>query len=456
MDISGNDYYSAQTITKSPKRSSEISPSHSPSANSQSSKEDEYEDDEMSYETEEGQNGSPACSNHNEHDGNAMHLLGSDESIHTISTSAAIEAVQVFDSDESLANILQTTMKTSENIDGLCMKASETESSEINTSTLSNSLTTNSEDMQTALQQKEIDIAEASVKSSMNVSEDTMKLTEVEPIPPKGSVMVDFKQNPLTISINVGPQDSVTAKLKHISTLANEYANTPKLAQDLLKADGVSVDYKKHGNLVGIQQICAEISNVSEVHTNSAQGGGGTDFYQSSTAVINTTLKCPTDFSKAEASMSDEDLLDHGDTGVPLEDLDFDEENRLLQSTSPTEEMLKDVKVASSNTKCKMDSEDDESGNKLFNKKRRRRTLRVKVKNTGGAANFGKSARLPTFSRLSRSILHKKQKGVSSNSSASSSSSDPYDEDTATEDNNSQSHITISDEHASDVEGNRK
>ena len=291
-------------------------------------------------------------------------------------------------------------MKTSENIDGLCAKASETESSEINTSTLSNSLTTNAEDMQTSLPEKEIDIGEASAKSSMNVSEDTTKLTEVEPIPPKGSVMVDFKQNPLTISINIGPQDSVTAKLKHISTLVNEYTNTLKLVQDLLKADSVSVDYKKHGNSVGIQEICAEISNVSEVHTNSAQGGGGTDFYHSSTAVINTTLKCPTDFSKDEPSMSDEDLLDHGDTGAPLEDLDLDEENRLLQNTSPTEEMLKDVQVASSNTKRKMDSDDDESGNKLYNKKRRRRTLRVKVKNTGGAANFRKSARLPAFSRL--------------------------------------------------------
>ena len=280
VDISGNEYYSSQTITKSPKRSSEMSPSHSPSANSRFSKEDEYKDDEMSYETEERQNGSPAHLNHIEHDGNAMHLLGSNDSIHTISTSAAIEAVQVFDSDGSSGNILQTTMKTSENIDGLCVKASETESSEINTSTLSNSFTTNSKDMQTALPQKEIDIAEALVKSSMKVSEDTTKLTEVEPIPPKGSIMVDFKQNPLTISIDVGPQDSVTAKLKHINTLANEYANTLKLAQDLLKADSVSVDYKKHGNSVGIQQICAEISIVSQVHSNSAQGGGGTEFYQ--------------------------------------------------------------------------------------------------------------------------------------------------------------------------------
>ena len=118
--------------------------------------------------------------------------------------------------------------------------------------------------------------------------------------------------------------------------------------------------------------------------------------------------------------------------------------------------MLKDVQVASSNRKCKMDSDDDESGNKLYNKKRGRRTLGVKVKNTGRAANFGKSARLPAFSRLSRSILCKKQKAVSSNSSASSSSSNPYDEDMATEDNNSQSHITISDEHPSDVEGKAK
>ena len=318
MHISANEDYSAQCISKSPKRSSEISPSHSPSANSRSSKEDEYEDDEMSYETEGGQNGSPVCSNDNENDGNALHLLGSDDSIHTISTSAAIEAVQVFDSDESSGNIPQTTMKSSENIDGLCAKASETESSEINTSTLSSTLTTNSEDMQTSLPEKEIDIGEASAKSSMNIGEDTMKLTKVEPIPPKGSIMVDFKQNPLTISIDVGPQDSVPAKLKHISTLANEYASTPNLAQDLLKADSVSVDYKKHGNSVGIQQTCAEISNVSEVHTNSAQGGGGTDFFDSSTAVINTTLKCPTDFSKDEHSMSDEDLLDHDDTGVPL------------------------------------------------------------------------------------------------------------------------------------------
>ena len=243
MHISGNEDYSAQCISKSPKRSSEISPSHSPSANSPSSKEDEYEDDEMSYETEEGQNGSPACSSDNENDGNALHLLGSDNSIHTISISAAIEAAQVFDSDESLGNITQTTMKSSENIDGLCAKASETESSAIHTSKLSNSLTTTSEDMQTSLPEKEIDIGEASVKSSMNIGEDTTKLTKVEPIPLKGSIMVDYKQNPLTVTIDVGPQDSVTAKLKHISTLATEYANTLKLAQDLLKADSVSVDY---------------------------------------------------------------------------------------------------------------------------------------------------------------------------------------------------------------------
>ena len=57
---------------------------------------------------------------------------------------------------------------------------------------------------------------------------------------------------------------------------------------------------------------------------------------------------------------------------------------------------------------------------------------------------------------LSRSILCKKHKAVSSNSSASSPSFDRYDEDMATEDNNSQSHITISDEHPSDVEGKVK
>ena len=75
-------------------------------------------DNDMTYDTEEeGQDGSPGSPNESAHEDNDIPPLGSDDSVHTISTTAAVEAVQVFDSDESSGTITQTTMKTSENID---------------------------------------------------------------------------------------------------------------------------------------------------------------------------------------------------------------------------------------------------------------------------------------------------------------------------------------------------
>ena len=133
-------------------------------------------------------------------------------------------------------------MKSSENIDVVSVKVTDSKSSAINTSALSSNLNSTSDYIQTSHSQNTTDVHEASMKSSTKHIEDTMKPTQVVPIPPEGSVMVDCKANPLTITINVGPQDSVATKLKQISTLAYDYTNTPKLVQDFLRADSVSVD----------------------------------------------------------------------------------------------------------------------------------------------------------------------------------------------------------------------
>ena len=225
IDMSTQGENDVQSISKSLKKSSEILHCQSPSGSSPSSNEDE--DNYMTYETEEsGQYGCPAGPNESAHEGNGIPLLGSDDSIQTISTTAAVEATQVFDSDESLGNITQTTMKSSKNIDGLCAKATETESSAIDTLTLSSNLTSTSDYIQTFHPENTTYVGEASTKSSMKHFEDTMKPTKLEPIPLEGSVMVDCKHNPLTITISIGPKDSVATKLKQISTLATEYTTT--------------------------------------------------------------------------------------------------------------------------------------------------------------------------------------------------------------------------------------
>ena len=220
------------------------------------------EDNDMTYETEEeGQDGSPGSPNESADDDSVIPLLGSDDSIHTISTTAVVEAAQVFDSDESSGTITQTTMKSSENIDVVSAKVTDSESSAIYTLTLSSNLNSASDYIETYCYENTTDVCEASTKSSTKHVEDTMKPTQVVPIPPEGSVMVHCKANPLTITINVGPQNSVATKLKQISTPAYDYTNTPKLAQDFLRAESVSVDYEKHGDGLGIKQISAEISN---------------------------------------------------------------------------------------------------------------------------------------------------------------------------------------------------
>ena len=296
------------------------------------------EDNDMTYETEEeGQDGSPGSPNEYSHEDNDIPLLRSDDSVHTISTAAAVEAAQVFDSDKSSGNITQTTMKTSENIDVVTAKVTDSESSPIDTSTLSSNLNSTSDCIQTSHSEDTTDVCEASTKSSIKHVEYTMKPTQIIPIPPEGSVMVDCKANPLTITINVGPQDSVATKLKQISSLAYDYTNTPKLAQDFLRADSVSVDYEKHGDGLGIKQISAEILNPSEVDNNSGHCGADNELNSSTAAVINTTSSRHTDFTTDQDSLSEDDLLGINDGKTPLDDLDPDEENRLLQTSSPME-----------------------------------------------------------------------------------------------------------------------
>ena len=109
-----------------------------------------------------------------------------------------------------------------------------------------------------------------------------------------------------------------------------------------------------------------------------------------SAAVINTTSSSHTDFTTDPDSLSDDDLLGSNDGGAPIDDLDLDEEIRLLQTSSPTNKMSNYAQLPSSNRKCKMKS-DDECGKEVDKKKRKTKTLGVKMKNTGRAANFGKS-----------------------------------------------------------------
>ena len=304
---------------------------------------------------------------------------------------------------------------------------------------------------QTSRSENTTDIHEASMKSSTKHVDDTMKPTQVVPIPPEGRVMVDCKANPLTITIDIGPQDSVATKLKQISTLAYDYTNTPKLAQDFLRADSVSVDYEKHGNGPGIKQISAEILNPSEVDNNSGHCGADNELNSSTAAVINTTSSHHTDFTTDQDSLSEDDLLGINNGKTPVDDLDPDEENRLLQTSSLMEIKSTYPQLPSSNRKQKTVTDDDESSNEIDKKKKKIKTLGVKLKKTSGRANFGKSARLPAFSRLSRSIICKKGTAMSSDSTPSSLSSEESDEESAPEGNNSESHITISDENQSDV-----
>ena len=351
------------------------------------------EDNDMTYETEEeGQDGPPGSPNEYSHEANDIPLLGSDDSVHTISTTAVVEAAQVFDSDESSGNITQSTMKTSENIDVVTAKVTDSKSSPIDTSTLSSNLNSTSDCIQTSHSENTTDVCEASMKSSIKHVEDTMKPTQVIPIPPEGSIMVDCKANPLTITINIGLQDSVAAKLKQISSLAYDYTNTPKLAQDFLRADSVSIDYEKHGDGLGIKQISAEILNPSEVYNNSGHFGADNELNSSTAAVINTTSSRHTDFTTDQDSLSEDDFLGINGGKTPVDDLDLDEEDRLLQTSSPMEMKSIYPQLPSSNRKWKNVTDEDESGNRVDKNKKKIKTLGVKIKKTSGRPNFGKSA----------------------------------------------------------------
>ena len=168
--------------------------------------------------------------------------------------------------------------------------------------------------------------------------------------------------------------------------------NTPKLVQDFLIADSVSVDYEKHGNGLGIKQISAEILNPSEVDNNSGHCRADNELNSSTAAVINTTSSCHTDFTTDRDSLSEDDLLGINDGKTPVDDLDPDEENRLLQMSSPTEIKSTYPQLPSSNRKRKTVTDDDESSNEVDKKKKKIKTLGVKMKKTSGRANFGKSA----------------------------------------------------------------
>ena len=281
---------------------------------------------------------------------------------------------------------------------------------------------------------------------SVSPFEDSLKSDSIQVIPPDGTVMVDFnKRTPVKVTIDVGPNDSVSAKLKQITSIASDYANTPnKLAQDLIKSQNMSVDYCTDGESIAVTQISASLSstNYEGAHLFKSKKTSAFEMHTAAAAA-------PNNF--------EDDLLGQSDDPEGTDEyMDKDTEDKLLRNESPTQDM--DNKSNTLNQKCKkMASEDEDSSNtKSAPMKKKTRTLGVCHKKTSGAVNYGKSAKLPAFSSLSKSILQKKIQSNDQSSSSYTSPSDDKHDDTTDDNTNSETYISISDEHLTDAEAKVK
>ena len=210
-----------------------------------------------------------------EFDGQDIKLLGSEDSIHTISTGEVEEAVKVIDTEDYTPNIEEGFADNSEKLteDSLkSLKTIHTSGSMIPIPPDGFSMVNFSKSSETieiltspdsAADNSNMNIIECLVDPSAAQYEETLQSQSIEVIPPDGTIMVDFKKStPVKVTIDVRPNDSVSAKLKQITSIASDYVNTLKLAQDLIKAQNMSVQYRTDGETIGVTQISASLSNT--------------------------------------------------------------------------------------------------------------------------------------------------------------------------------------------------
>ena len=364
----------------------------------------------------------------NDFNGQDMKLLGSEDSIHTISTGEAEEAVQIIDNEEYSSNIAEGFAEDSEKVTEDTLKSSQMitpippkGATMVDFSKSSENSLNSSESIEistspeSAADNSNLNIPQSSLDPSVSPFEDSAQSHGIQVIPPDGTIMVDFnKSTPVKVTIDVRPNDSVSAKLKQISSIATEYTNTPnKLAQDLIKSHNMSVDYRTHGESIGVTQISASLSNTNY------EGDDRFKLKKMSSLEMHTAAAAP-------PKNIEDDLLGQSDDPQGDYYMDKDTEDRLLRNESPTQDM--DNKGNTVNPKRKkMSSEDEDSSNtESAPMKKKSKTLGVCRKKTSGAANYGKSAKLPAFSSLSKSILQKK---IKSNEQSSSSSTSPSDDE---------------------------
>ena len=230
------------------------------------------------------------------------------------------------------------------------------------------------------------------------------------PIPPEGSVMVDFRQPPITVTANLTEKDSVTEKIAELSKVAEDYSTKNRLAADIMKAQQINIDLTKSATGVDMESVrlIVDTKDVSKDSTSKK------------------TIPCE---SRHSADVLDSDEILDGDAGSDVEMLDDEQEKQLLDScNSPSHKpLLKTYPMR----KRKANDLNPKDGNPA---KKPKKTLGVVRKKTNGSANFSKKNRLPAFKTLAKEVLKTKSNTTdestdnTSGSDSSTESSTSYDE----------------------------
>ena len=267
--------------------------------------------------------------------------------------------------------------------------------------------------------------------------------------------MVNFKPNPIKVTVDVSANDSVCAKLKVASDIAENYSNVENISEDFMKAHNVTVELSKEGETVGVKQVSADVKtssatpNVSTPNVSTSDDSG--ILVDSTGAMLNTSSASCNDGDPArvkEDLSSDDDRILRDDNGYnPLDnfgDIDNDTERRLLDSDGNNDEIYiqstpispEKSKPIERKRKTENDDKQIEPKSKVARKtvgKGKKKTLGLARKRTGGAPNYGSRGKLPKFTKLAKSVL--KKESPSDAQYSTSSKSDDTDSSDEKEDN---------------------
>ena len=135
------------------------------------------------------------------------------------------------------------------------------------------------------------------------------------PIRPQVSMMVDFRQPPITVTANLTEKDSVTEKIAELSKVAEDYSTKNRLAADIMKVQQINIDLTRSSNGVDMESV----SLLIDPNTASKDS--------------TTNKPIPSESTHSSDVLDSDELLD-GEAGSDLQMLDDEQEKELLDSSN--------------------------------------------------------------------------------------------------------------------------